>query len=254
MNFYSHHIGDFNNATRHLSRLERSIYRDLLELYYDTEKPLTTDFDKLARRCLVADDERGAMRDVLNEFFELTDDGYRNKRADREIAAYQRMGEGGKRGAAKRWGNGGDSPPIATPLPPKAKANANHEPVTNNHKPVIGDAKRRKQLPADFCPDATGIAAIERTGLSLAVELPKFSDYHRAKGSVMLDWQAAWRTWVSNATKFAPRSAVVQALTVPSRPGRDPELERLERDRQKAVGPPLAVLEHMAKIKQGVKA
>ena len=29
MNFYQHHIGDFNNATRHLTRLERSIYRDL---------------------------------------------------------------------------------------------------------------------------------------------------------------------------------------------------------------------------------
>lgn len=136
MNFYQHHIGDFNNATRHLTRIERSIYRDLLELYYDTEKPLTSDFDRLARRCLVDDNDRAAMRDVLNEFFILSDDGYHNTRADREIAAYKRMAEGGKRGAEKRWGKGDDSPPIATPSPPHVKANANHEPETINHEPI----------------------------------------------------------------------------------------------------------------------
>ncbi|MCY3212700.1 DUF1376 domain-containing protein, partial [Acinetobacter baumannii] len=27
MNYYQHHIGDFNNATRHLSLIERAIYR-----------------------------------------------------------------------------------------------------------------------------------------------------------------------------------------------------------------------------------
>ena len=46
----------------------------------------------------------------------------------------------------------------------------------------------------------------------------------------------------------------VQALTVPSRQGRDPELERLENDRKHAVGPSLAVLEQMAKIRMGAKA
>ena len=40
MNYYQHHIGDFNNATRHLSLIERAIYRDLLDMYYDTEKAI----------------------------------------------------------------------------------------------------------------------------------------------------------------------------------------------------------------------
>jgi len=137
MNFYQHHIGDFNNATRHLSRIERSIYRDLLELYYDTEKPLTSDFDKLARRCIVDDCDRAAMREVLNEFFTLEDDGYHNNRADAEIGAYKRMSEGGKRGAEKRWGKGNDSHPIATQFPPNAKANANHKPLTTNQEPRV---------------------------------------------------------------------------------------------------------------------
>lgn len=33
-------------------------------------------------------------------------------------------------------------------------------------------------------------------------EFDKFSDYHRAKGSVFADWDASWRTWVRNGIKF----------------------------------------------------
>ena len=47
MNFYKKHIGDFNNATRHLTRVERSLYSDAIELYYDTESVLTSDIKKL---------------------------------------------------------------------------------------------------------------------------------------------------------------------------------------------------------------
>ena len=142
MNYYQHHIGDFNNATRHMGRLERSIYRDLLDLYYDTEKPLNSDFDKLARRCLVNDSEKQSMRDVLSEFFVLLDDGYHNERADKEIASYHRMAEGGKRGAAKRWSiEDINSHPMPTLCPPQTEANANHEPRTNNQEPITKNHK-----------------------------------------------------------------------------------------------------------------
>lgn len=50
MNHYPHHIGDFNTATMHLTFVERALYRELLDLYYDTEKPLMADVGKLARR------------------------------------------------------------------------------------------------------------------------------------------------------------------------------------------------------------
>ena len=69
-------------------------------------------------------------------------------------------------------------------------------------------AKRRKQLPADFMPSNAGMQFAVERGLNVGEELQKFSDYHRAKGSVMLDWQAAWRTWASNAKTFARGSPV----------------------------------------------
>lgn len=109
MNHYPHHIGDFNNATRHLTRVERSLYRDMLELYYDTEQPLNSDPKKIARRVLaITDDEREAINLVLEEFFVLQDDGWHNSRCDAEIAKYQgqieQASRAGKASAAKRYG------------------------------------------------------------------------------------------------------------------------------------------------------
>ena len=107
MNHYPHHIGDFNSATRHLTFVERALYRELLDLYYDTERPLIADVAKLARRILANTDElRQALQAVLEEFFELQDDGWHNVRCDREIEAYQQKLEqqsrAGRASAAKR--------------------------------------------------------------------------------------------------------------------------------------------------------
>src|SRR3990167_3311019 len=63
--------------------------------------------------------------------------------------------------------------------------------------------KRRSQIPDDFYPNEAGVVAIEKTNLSMSIELNSFINHHQAKGSVMADWQAAWRTWVSNGVKFA---------------------------------------------------
>jgi hypothetical protein len=64
---------------------------------------------------------------------------------------------------------------------------------------TVGSAKRRTQIPPDFYPNENGLDRATENGLSVAVELTKFIDFHSGKGSVMLDWQAAWRTWVGNA-------------------------------------------------------
>ena len=91
MHYYPHHIADFNNATRHLGRLERSIYRDCIEMYYDNEGPLDgTDLERLQRRLLChSDAEKSALDFVLNEFFEEEGGMYMNGRCDREIVAYK---------------------------------------------------------------------------------------------------------------------------------------------------------------------
>ena len=90
MHFYSHNIGDFNNSTRHLTRVERSLYRDLIELYYDTEQPFqSVDFNRLAKRVLAqTNEELDALAYVLEEFFHELEGTYNHIRCDIEIAKY----------------------------------------------------------------------------------------------------------------------------------------------------------------------
>lgn len=90
MHYYRHHIGDYAAATAHLSILEDGAYSRLLRVYYRDEKPLPAD-TKAVQRIVGARsrDERDAVDAVLSEFFTLTDDGWRNKRADDEIEAFQ---------------------------------------------------------------------------------------------------------------------------------------------------------------------
>lgn len=63
--------------------------------------------------------------------------------------------------------------------------------------------KRATQLASDFQPTDDHQALACELGVNLSIELPKFQDYHRAKGSTMKDWNAALRTWIRNARAFA---------------------------------------------------
>jgi uncharacterized protein YdaU (DUF1376 family) len=64
----------------------------------------------------------------------------------------------------------------------------------------------RSRLPEGWkLPRDWGVWAVEK-GLSdpaIRHEAEAFANYHRAKGSLMADWQAAWRTWINNQIKFA---------------------------------------------------
>lgn len=61
---------------------------------------------------------------------------------------------------------------------------------------------RKSKVSADFTPNEAGLAKASAAGIDLKRELERFKDHHAAKGSAMLDWQAAWRTWVGNAVQF----------------------------------------------------
>lgn len=89
MNYYEHHIGDFDQATAHLTACEDGIYSRLLRRYYATEKPLPADVGAVQRLVRArAKDEKQAVIDMLNEFFVLRDSGWHQPRCDLEIARY----------------------------------------------------------------------------------------------------------------------------------------------------------------------
>ena len=69
MHYYQHNIADFNNATRHLTRVERSLYRDMIEMYYDKEQPLPLDENQLFRRVLAEERHTAKMAIKSQSFF-----------------------------------------------------------------------------------------------------------------------------------------------------------------------------------------
>jgi uncharacterized protein YdaU (DUF1376 family) len=90
MNYFELHIGDYAEATAHLTFVEDAAYIRLLRKYYATEKPLPADL-KAVQRLVGArsKEEKNAVQAVLEEFFSLQGDGWHNARCDAEIAKFQ---------------------------------------------------------------------------------------------------------------------------------------------------------------------
>src|SRR5471032_1256067 len=91
---YRHHIGDYDQATRHLTFVEDAAYARLIRKYYADERPLPADIKKIqklagARR----KEEREAVVAVLEEFFTLREDGWHQSRCDAELEAWHRKAE-----------------------------------------------------------------------------------------------------------------------------------------------------------------
>jgi len=140
--YYQFNIGDYLKHTAHLSPLEDIAYRRLLDIYYDTETPIPTDIPRVSRRLRIDPD---TIKLVLDEFFEYTDSGYRNKRADGEIAAYHAFLEKQKANGIK--GGRPKTKPTANPpltqAEPKITLTTNREPLTVNQD---------NPKPADWLP------------------------------------------------------------------------------------------------------
>lgn len=82
-------------------------------------------------------------------------------------------------------------------------SSAPHYRETSFSKTRDGVAKRRSQLPDDFkLNDERFSRALAAGMVSVEAEFEAFRNYHLAHGSVMANWDAAWRTWIGNSSKW----------------------------------------------------
>lgn len=163
MNYYEHHIGDFDSATAHLSLLEDAIYRRLICLYYRSEAPIPSEIKQVCRLVrAISKQEKETVSDVLNEFFELQDDGWHNIRCDEEIARFQDKQAKAKRSADARWNkqkthSDGNANAYADGMRTHSEGNAPRArpqtPITN-HQSVITHTDTDQTI-----PEATPIAS-----------------------------------------------------------------------------------------------
>jgi uncharacterized protein YdaU (DUF1376 family) len=194
------------------------------------------------------------VHEVLQEFFKLTEDGWINTRADKEISHFkgkiEQASRAGKASAERR------SNSRSTDVQPTN----NHEPRTNNQ---VLKKQRGSRLPQDFLlsKEWADFCTQQRPDLNLQNTFDSFKDFWIAKagsGGVKLDWLATWRNWVRNQSvpkaSFAQINADIARTTVPRNRDYEETQRRLreEADRN-CVAPSLEVLAKMAAIRGGVK-
>jgi uncharacterized protein YdaU (DUF1376 family) len=112
MQSYRFNINDYLAASARLTIHEDLCYRRLLDLYYETEKPLDIEVEKVARAIGYQSHVKTVIY-ILDNFFVLTGTGYRNKRCDAELEAYRAKSEkaskAGKASVIKRRLNKGST-------------------------------------------------------------------------------------------------------------------------------------------------
>lgn len=127
MHHYPFHLGDYLKSTAHLSAMEDLAYRRLLDMYYDTEAPIPNETQWVARR-LRMDSE--LIANVLREFFEPSEHGWKHARCEAEIAKYRKRCEANKSNGNK---GGRKRKPKQNPMGSESDANGFQ---TKNQEPV----------------------------------------------------------------------------------------------------------------------
>jgi uncharacterized protein YdaU (DUF1376 family) len=249
MHYFQFNIGDYIKNTIHLSLMEDLAYRRLLDHYYDSEKPIPTDIPMVSRKMRL---DASIIETVLNEFFQLTPEGYRNHRADLEIASYheymaKQKANGSKGGRPKK------TQPKPTANPSQTQNNPKQKPLTTNYK-TIEKKTLGKRLATDFSfpKEWEQFCQQTRPELSPVKTFDQFKDYWIAQAGqkgVKLDWFATWRNWVrsTNAPKQNPYDVV--RLTVPMSNKPDAALEKIKDDDKKAAPLP----DHIRQIMKSMK-
>jgi uncharacterized protein YdaU (DUF1376 family) len=150
------------------------LYRDLIELYYDTEQPLPADnFDRLCRLVLAhSEEEKSSLKSILDEFFVLTGSVYSHDYCDEQIEKFRKQTSAkalaGKASAASRQKRKADrkAKRVAPEKPNQTVAEqqlnsspavvANHEQRTKNHNTTTDVVVLAHQTPPETFRMHTG--------------------------------------------------------------------------------------------------
>ena len=146
MNYYRRYSGDYLRDTARLNLTEHGAYGLMLDYIYSDEQPLPADHNEiyLLLRAMRPED-RKAVDKVLSIFFYLADDGYHQKRADKEIATSKQARCNGKMGGRPQTGTGTgtgtgleteDETGIVTGIVTEQWGGLGHPPTTNHQPPT----------------------------------------------------------------------------------------------------------------------
>jgi uncharacterized protein YdaU (DUF1376 family) len=253
MHYYQFHIGDYISHTFHLTAEEDLAYRRLLDMYYDTEQPIPNNIPLVSRRLRMGSD---VVQSVLDEFFTLSDDGYKNYRADLEIREYQAFIDK-QRNNGKLGGRPKKTQRKPTANPNESQKKPNQQPLTTNHKPID----------IVTCPDGLNVsvwqdwlkirkskkAPLTATAWTLFVNECKKAGWtieDAIKECCLRNWASFKADWMKEKQQY--NKFDVAHITTPPPPNQDAALRKIEEDRKKAVPPSLETLAKLAELRKNV--
>jgi uncharacterized protein YdaU (DUF1376 family) len=157
----------------------------------------------VARHIKMRDSEE-VIKSVLAEFFELRGEYWHSNRADKEIAAYASKSEKARKSIACRWAN-------TNVLRTNNERNTSlvYEGITTNTNTNTNIVKqkvtRKKREP--FIKPTTEQVDEYAKSIGFEIDSEKFCNHYQMRGwlvnrTPMKDWEAAVRTWKSNAKNF----------------------------------------------------
>jgi uncharacterized protein YdaU (DUF1376 family) len=208
--WYPRYVGDYQRKTSHLSLTEHGAYAMLLDHYYSTGKPIPASAEQVQRICRAfASHEAEAVQSVLNQFFELLEDGYHNKKADKELLKRSSISEKRQKAAYSKHANAHAS---AEQMHMQVHTQPQPQPHSSNQvsieAAVAPKAKRASRIDPNWKLSEQGRCYAKDRGLdqtTIDCVAEGFRDHWIAsagKGAVALDWDAKWRTWVNNHLRF----------------------------------------------------
>jgi uncharacterized protein YdaU (DUF1376 family) len=150
MHYYQFNIGDYQSHTAHLSEIEDLAYRRLLDWYYLHESPIVDDIPEIARQIRMRTHTE-SIAVVLQEFFELTQNGWSSIRANREIAKTGEKSAKASASAKARWNKDSHANALQTQSEGNATQNTIH--ITQDTEHRTQDLDAYASLSAEGLPD-----------------------------------------------------------------------------------------------------
>ncbi len=263
MNYFPFHIGDYLSATRHLSWDEDAAYRRLLDAYYTSEKPLPTDLRQVFRLVVASTEtQREAVETVLKEFFELTDSGWVNRRAERELDAMRDKQQKQRDKANKRWQKPAGERSNASAMPvhvdSDAAASEKHAdamPPTPTPTPTPKKEEKKETRKRDLSPSLVvrpdgvsegvwvdWLALRRKKSAPVTPTVLQGAEAEARKAGMSLD--AFWRIWCTRGSQGLQADWLKPSerpQPVATRHDIEPEWRRRERERNEAFLGPAAI-------------
>lgn len=212
------YVGDYLGDTRHLSTEQHGAYLLLLMSMWRSDGWVPHDEQKLARLTGLTLTRWRKIAPEVMELMVVAGGKVTQKRLAEEFAkatekSRKRSEAGHAGGVAKALKD--NNPPLANATPllqhlPEPESEPERKKKKDSTRTPSASGKARASLPDQFpSPEAKAAAVLfwqkkGRPDLAATVDdqADQFRDHHAAHGGKMLNWEAAWRTWVRNALQF----------------------------------------------------